>query len=389
MNIKEIVDNMKSIQKYIINFIENEDMLEEYYQNLGDIITKQKIHENKYLLISTLHLLTEIGNYHERCSNFFEKIEKIIIIFQDPIKKFFSNSQIFNIFKSNKRILLFLFKEKMINIDDYINKKITKRKNEDDSYSFYFTPEINPSEKLPECFHNNRQLGENESRICKIIQKDLIEDFIIYVNKNSCSVNSIIEESKYETNSFLIKKLMKLKRIQNNRFSIFKKKSQNDVGITFIEYASFFGSIQIFRYLKINGAHLEPSLWPFAIHGNNPEIIYNLEENNIKPENESYLKCLKEAIKCHHNDIANYIINNYLPNEYEITKESFKMGLKYYNFDFIDKYYICQSFFTELVKYDYPIFVEFLLNNIYIDINHTMISSKKIFIKFLILFMFQ
>ena len=47
--------------------------------------------------------------------------------------------------------------------------------------------------------------------------------------------------------------------------------------------------------------------WLYAIHSNNPEMIDLLEENEIYPDNESYLDCVVEAIKCHHNEIADHI----------------------------------------------------------------------------------
>ena len=71
---------------------------------------------------------------------------------------------------------------------------------------------------------------------CSLIQKDLIEEFTIYMNKNGYSINSTINLSIYETNNLLLKQF----------------------GITLIEYAAFFGSIQIFDYLflMINQVYL-------------------------------------------------------------------------------------------------------------------------------------
>ena len=53
---------------------------------------------------------------------------------------------------------------------------------------------------------------------------------------------------------------------------------------TLIEYSTFFGSIQIIQYLKYNKVPLTNSLWLYAIHSNNTEVIHFLEENEIKPE---------------------------------------------------------------------------------------------------------
>ena len=43
----------------------------------------------------------------------------------------------------------------------------------------------------------------------------------------------------------------------------------------------------------------------------NAEIIHQLEENQIKPSKDTNEEYTKEAIKCHHNDIANYINDNF------------------------------------------------------------------------------
>ncbi|KAK8838612.1 hypothetical protein M9Y10_032646 [Tritrichomonas musculus] len=114
-----------------------------------------------------------------------------------------------------------------------------------------------------------------------------------------------IESSIYETNSFL----------QNKK-------------LTLIEYSAFFGSIQIFRFLFQNQVSLARSLWLYAIHGENPDIIHFLEENQIHPKDENYKECLKESIKCHHNDFAMYFKNNYI-NEYNTQLNYYENEISY------------------------------------------------------------
>ena len=138
-----------------------------------------------------------------------------------------------------------------------------------------------PIEKFTEC----RIKGQNASYICELIRQDSVEEFITYVNKNNISLSSVINESIFETNSFLINKNPQL-----------------------IEYAAFFGSIQIFQYIKINCPKLlNGDLWLYGIHSNNAEMIHILEENQIFPKDRSYEECMIESIKCHHNEIVNYI----------------------------------------------------------------------------------
>ena len=208
---------------------------------------------------------------------------------------------------------------------------------------------------LPKNFYENRIIGENENIICKMIREDSIKDFVLYMNESGISCNTKIALSIYETNSFLLKKTK---------------------GVKLIEYAAFFGSIKIFNFLRKRGDFLEPSLWLYAIHSNNAKLIHILEENQIIPrvtvheryqkfEVESYEECLKESIKCHHNEIADYLLNNYLKDSSDVLIQ----GLKYYNFWFIQKECINEKSFYYLCCFDYYFLVEDMLRRGNIDIN--------------------
>lgn len=87
------------------------------------------------------------------------------------------------------------------------------------------------------------QIGENDSYLCQLIRDDLVDDFIVYINKNNLSLFRKIEPSIFETNLFLIQKKPSL-----------------------IEYATFYGSVQIFQYLRFSEVELDSSLWFYAIH---------------------------------------------------------------------------------------------------------------------------
>ncbi|KAK8876257.1 hypothetical protein M9Y10_006452 [Tritrichomonas musculus] len=115
---------MNDIQEKILNFLEEESNSEENLLILEDKFNNSKISDNKHDLLSLLHLIPKILNKHHRLPNFFSLIEKILLIFKEDIKKYFSNSEIFNIFKSNKKILLFLIEQQIIVIDEHIAKKL-------------------------------------------------------------------------------------------------------------------------------------------------------------------------------------------------------------------------------------------------------------------------
>ena len=162
---------------------------------------------------------------------------------------------------------------------------------------------------------------------------------------------------------------------------------------TLIEYESFFGSTQIFKYLYKNGVKLTPTLWLYGIHSDNPEIIHLLEENEVKPPNESYEECIKESIKCHHNDVTNYIqsnlINKDIPSIDDINytknydKNIYSYSFHYYNYSYFPKEMKNKIIFYYGCQYDYFEIVEYFINIKKIDINEKIIYIK-ILIKFLI-----
>ena len=112
--------------------------------------------------------------------------------------------------------------------------------------------------------------------------------------------------------------------------------------------------------MRFNKVDLTPSLWIYAIHSKNAEIIHLLEENDIKPDDESYRNCFKESIKCHHDDIANYILNQYLLKKNYNPKDVFTSILKYHNLHIGQNDLIDKSSFFYLCKYDYYILVSLL-----------------------------
>ena len=421
--VAQILEKFKEIQANVLAFLEKNENAEENFQNLKTNLDEQKIYENLYCFTLFLNLLAKISNNYFHETDFYAKLIKIFSLFKKEIKEKFTDSDLFNIFKDNKKVLLFFLEEKIMQINNYIGVQMQSDKYKEANYPQYFFPEIKKylksiktkfdfsenqilglahqmqknnessgkisfllqtygkskeksnddkndwisvfSKSLPNDFYENRKIGENEDQLCNLIRKDSIEDFIIFVKRQNYPLKSEINSSYYETNSFLLK---------NSK-------------ITLIEYAAFFGSIQIFQYLFKNGVELAPSIWFYAIHSNNPELIHLLEENHVIPE--SYQSIFNESIKCHHNDVANYIKTNYLDEksnkkgeekkkkkEENTVKDSNLVSLKSYNFAFIQEESISQKTFFYLCKYNYNIFVEYLMTESNLDINQ--IVTKKV-----------
>ena len=364
--IQEYAEKMKHIQEEILEFIENDDAQEEDYNDITKFLNEINIRDNQHDLKFFLHLISKISDNHKRQNDFFTKIEFIFKIFQADITKYFTNIDVFNIFKSNKRFLLFLFEEKIIIPDESIYTIVNKPKYFNQNYMTYFYPEfksfITSSNEfeMDQYFEINRKTGNNSSLICELIQKDSIDEFVVYINRNNLSTSALIPESIFETNLFLLKKHP-----------------------TLIEYSAFFGSIQIFNNLRFSGAELDSSLWIYAIHGGNPDIIHLLEEIEIQQPSYTYNQCYKEAIKCHNIPIMNYMRYDLLTKKRDKDIGLFSQCLPYYNFiDFCsinnDFSYISiaeSDLFYYLCKYDYITIVDFILKNRKIDVT----SDIKIF----------
>lgn len=183
-------------------------------------------------------------------------------------------------------------------------KLLSKPKYRKLRYIHYFYPELKhylSDEQLKESIEKDidefgdetyqhlRLQGENEQRVCELIRNDSLDDFISHVTENKISLFSPIQTSIFETNTFLIK---------------------NDS--TLIEYAAFYGSIQIFKYLFTNNSKITSDLWLYAIHGKNLEIIQMLEARPVRPRDQSFAQVLDESFKCQNGEVTTYIIEKLL-----------------------------------------------------------------------------
>ena len=338
MEISDYIQMILDIYHIILEFIDNgvdDDLnIQELFLNID-----KEFDDVKLILL----IISKICENHFRFPYFFKKIEAIILHFESKIKQNFKNDEIYQLFKGNQRILLFLIQKNiMLPVDEI-------------KYNLYFYPEakhlirnkekeifetqFNKSYQI-ESFEEKRLIGENDSYICTLIRNDSIVEFIQYINKYSIGFSSKIPYSIYETNLFL----------------------QEHQNTSLIEYAAFYGSIRIFQYLKRSGAKIEPSIWLYSIHGQNTEIIQLLEDDHI-PQNHTV--CFEEAIKCHHNAIAQYIQDN--GREFIVTYEV-PFGFHYYNFDFIsDDIFSTQHLFFYLCKYNYYSIAKLYLKSKNID----------------------
>lgn len=211
MKVGQFVKKMKLIYNKLINYIEENDNDEILFQEVSNIFDEQKIRDDAQSLKSFFTMIVKIGNYHQHNPNFFTKIYKILELFKNDIMKSFTNITIFNIFKSNKIIFLFLLEQGIMTLDETIISTITNTEYKAFYYDQYFDPEItnfklNKDVEKKEDFVLKRQEGENDNYICKLIREDNIDEFIVYMNQYNIPFDSNIKNSIFETNLFLLKK---------------------------------------------------------------------------------------------------------------------------------------------------------------------------------------
>lgn len=141
MKIQKYINQKKELQSKLIELLENPNPSDQDIENLINFNTEQKYLDNQEELKYLLQLLLNISNHHHRIPNFLNIVNDILQYLEEPIKKTFSNNEIFNIFKSSKPILLFLIQKKILLIDDTILQYWKSDKDETDYYQFLF-PEI-------------------------------------------------------------------------------------------------------------------------------------------------------------------------------------------------------------------------------------------------------
>lgn len=375
MDYDQYLKKMREIQAHILEYLETEPNSQNDYPNLIKFFDEQNVREDPHIIKEMMRLISKISNNHHRTECFNDKIDHILLSFKNELQQNFNNFEIYSIFHKNNRIAFFLFKEKIITPDISIFCFITNKSYPQVYYPHFFTPEFNPlfqkREKLiqhlnrpknglppvhdhnSKNYENKRKIGENDSNVCHYIRKNNAEEFASYVKKVNLSYEMETHSSIFETNSFLLPRHP-----------------------TLIEYAAFMGSVNIFKFLIECGIELKPSIWLYAIHSQNMEIINILEEKKIPPEDGVFQDCLLESIKCHHNDITEYFLNTILKNK-NVNKDAIlSQSYTFNNYKYFpDEMNADFNTFFDMCKYDY-----YILAKMFLDANINVNSTNIFFV---------
>ena len=114
------LEEKKDIQQIILQYFELEESKNDEETILKQLNRIKQVIEKYNTFIFVLKMILNLSNNHHRYKNFYKSIDQFLSFFQDQIKYRFSNKEKFEIFKSNKRILLFLMQKNILIFDEAI-----------------------------------------------------------------------------------------------------------------------------------------------------------------------------------------------------------------------------------------------------------------------------
>ncbi|KAK8889590.1 hypothetical protein M9Y10_034341 [Tritrichomonas musculus] len=210
MEIDTYIEKKKNIENILLEYLDcEEENRIDYYENFIFIIENDGALDDRCELTALLHLILEVSNNYKRSPHFFDRIEEILNYLSEIIEQTYSNNEIFNIFKSNKRILLFLFESGIVKINQTIANKMINKRNKNANYLTYFYPEIKDylddntrsivESEIHDFIQNEqefemfRKSGENHEKICELIRDDKVDEFVQYVNVYNISLSKTID----------------------------------------------------------------------------------------------------------------------------------------------------------------------------------------------------
>lgn len=167
--------------------------------------------------------------------------------------------------------------------------------------------------------------GYNPIEIAQIIKNDDIDTFSQIVSQ--CGDNFNYEQYINPTNF--------------ERCPILSQK------VTLVQYATFFNSIKIFKFMFLHKVEMDPSLFEYAISGGSLEIIRLLAQRKV-----DLFVGIPISIKYFQNDVLTWILDNYRPTDIDYF-ESMKYEASSVNNREVSLYpYVYNDDFDDYYQYD-------------------------------------
>lgn len=295
--------------------LNQQSFFEKYEKNLDELIELQEMIiqcndkklppdsisqiPEKFLIskdeLSKLITIIQIGFFARH--SYYDKYEKLIEELLPYIKQFFTSDEIYY-FSILNQIKLFFYQKGLITIDTIIQKskifksvsylfayEIYQERNEEFIKFFgskeFFFKEVGYS--TFESFLEFRKAWTNDNPVSVSIRADDADKLQELIAKTNLNYDYQIPYSIYEDLS-----------------CFFKKKNMPSM----IDYAAFYGSVNVFKYLMMNNSKITQKTMEYAVYGGCYEIIHILENTNCPNSS-----ALEASIRVHNNELYDYFIN--------------------------------------------------------------------------------
>ena len=130
---EKYIDEMKKLYFAILDFLESSDenyndiLNTESFQSLIKVVHDLQIDNDQEGIQQFLQMINDISDNHCRNYDFNKKVNQLLLHYKNQIEQTLSNHDIYQIFRNNKILLLFLLQNQIITItqpiyDDIITK---------------------------------------------------------------------------------------------------------------------------------------------------------------------------------------------------------------------------------------------------------------------------
>ncbi|OHT05692.1 hypothetical protein TRFO_05836 [Tritrichomonas foetus] len=298
--IRLLSDISQSILDSIANY-EDHRSFDKFFQ----IFTDNNIVSNYEIYLAVLSILNRIAFLSASDLTIYEKIESILLRLKNDFQltSVFHQRTLFDTFYSSAEIILFFYEQNIIDLLYIYQDNVFFK-------GLFFFPELyknyhnyrkyinaNKLENQMKEFKSNiddfehiRRTGLSNVKLYRLIQEDKLNEFIDFVNLENIDLSAKVN------------------------FSIFDQHFIRNEEMTLIDYAMYFNSINIFKYLFIQKVSISEQSMEFALKGGNFEIIHIVEEELHYEYSSSDLNYTIDK------NISEYIVSM-IPSDQEVYNE--------------------------------------------------------------------
>ena len=171
---------------------------------------------------------------------------------------------------------------------------------------------------MPKDYNKREELLHSlfpQNSLESILMEDKIEELKNYILTNNTFSNDA--KLKVRTFSIITDLEKKVPIMSNDYFFSTSSKYVKEINISanLLDFCAFYGSIECFKFLQINGCQFSSNITQFSIAGGNLQIIHIVSENGF-----SFNNCFRTSVQFHQKSITDWLVSNYACEEFIFTE---------------------------------------------------------------------